>query len=294
MSAVLPAPSLATATTPWLPALLGFAAMYVPSYWVAAHGVWQSEDFGHAPIILAVVLWLFWQARERIVLAADCPMPLLGWSSLGLGLLLYAVGRTFSVTSIEFLSQPLVVAAAVLLLKGMPGMRAVWFAIAYMIFMVPLPSTLVDAMTGPLKQWVSLIVVELLHGAGYPIARTGVMITIGPYQLLVADACSGLNSMVSLSAIGVLFMHVVSRKGHWHNALLLVSILPIAFAVNVVRVLTLSLVTYHLGDEAAQGFLHDATGVVTILAALVGLFALDGALRVVLPMLGAVRHSRPL
>lgn len=294
MSAVLSTPLLRPATIPWLLALTGFAVMYLPSYWAAAQGVWQSDDFGHAPIVLAVVLWLFWQVRERIFLAADRPMPLLGWSSLALGLLLYAVGRTFSVTSIEFLSQPLVVAGAVLLLKGMPGIRVAWFAIAYMIFMVPLPGTLIDAMTGPLKQWVSLIVVELLYAVGYPIARTGVMITIGPYQLLVADACSGLNSMVSLSAIGVLFMYVVARKSPYHNALLLLSILPIAFLANIVRVLGLSLVTYHLGDEAGQGFLHDATGVVTILVALVGLFVLDGALRVVLPILGRVPRSRQL
>jgi hypothetical protein len=73
--------------------------------------------------------------------------------------------------------------------------------------MIPLPGIIVDAVTGPLKQWISVIVVELLYGVGYPIARNGVILTIGQYQMLVADACSGLHSMYSLSALGTL-VHV--------------------------------------------------------------------------------------
>ena len=99
------------------------------------------------------------------------------------------------------------VAGALLLLKGPPALRVAWFAVFYMVFMIPLPGILVDAITGPLKQWVSVIVEGMLYAAGYPIARTGVTMTIGQYQLLVADACSGLNSMFSLSALGTL-VHV--------------------------------------------------------------------------------------
>ena len=148
----------------------------------------------------------------------------------------------------------------------------------YLIFMVPLPGTLVDAVTGPLKQWISLIVVDVLHAVGYPIARTGVMITIGQYQLLVADACSGLHSMFSLSALGTLFMYIMGRQSRWHNAIMLASILPIAFFANIVRVMALVLVTYHFGDEAGQGFLHGAAGMVLMLVALVFHFLLDTAL----------------
>ena len=73
-------------------------------------------------------------------------------------------------------------------------------------------------MTEPLKHWISIIVVDTLHGVGYPIGRTGVMITVGPYELLVADACSGLNSMFSLAALGALFIHVMGRKSRLHTA----------------------------------------------------------------------------
>jgi exosortase len=150
-----------------------------------------------------------------------------------------------------------------------------WFAVLYLVFLIPLPATFVDMITGPLKHWISVIVVEVLYWVGYPIARTGVMITVGQYQLLVADACSGLNSMFSLSALGTLYMFLMRRESIAHNAIMVLSILPIAFCANIVRVITLVLVTYHMGDEAGQGFLHGFAGMVLMMAALILFFMLD-------------------
>jgi exosortase B len=258
--------------------LIGFATMYVPVYWAAANWLWQSDDNGHGPIILLIGLWLFWQARERVVQAPNQPLRALGWPLLMFGLLFYLFGRLISAIIFELLSQVMVVAALLLLLKGPVALRAAWFAVFYLIFLVPLPGVLVDAATGPLKQWISYIVVELLHGMGYPIARAGVTITIAQYQLLVADACSGLNSMVSLSALGTLFMYLMARRGVAHNAVMAASIVPIAFLANIVRVVVLVLVTYHLGDEAGQGFLHSAAGILLMVVALAFLFVFDTVL----------------
>jgi exosortase B len=260
---------------PWLVALVGLAVMYGPVYWWASQSIWKAEEHGHGPLILAVLVWLFYTQRDRLLNAPSQPLPALGWPIFLCGLALFVLGRVFGISIFEFGSQPLVVAGALLLLKGPPALRVAWFAVFYMVFMVPLPGILVDAITGPLKQWVSVIVESLLYSVGYPIARTGVSMTIGQYQLLVADACSGLNSMFSLSALGTLFMYIMARKSRWHNAIMLASILPIAFAANIVRVIILVLITYHLGDEAGQGFLHGAAGMVLMLAALVCFFALD-------------------
>lgn len=255
--------------------LIGFATMYAPVYWRAAHGLWQSDDHGHGPIVLLIALWLFWQAKERVLLAPNRPLHLLGWPLMVLGLSFYIFGRIIGPPAFEFLSQPLIVLALLLLLKGPGALRAAWFAVFYLIFLIPMPGVVIDAATGPLKQWISYIVVELLHGMGYPIARAGVTITIGQYQLLVADACSGLNSMISLSALGALFMYLMARQGFAHQALMAASIVPIAFGANIVRVVVLVLVTYHLGDEAGQGFLHGAAGIVLMMVALALFFAVD-------------------
>lgn len=281
MSSVLQRPWLNQAGVPWLLVLAGFAAMYAPSYWAAANGMWQSDDFGHGPIILTIALWLFWQVRKVIALAPERPLYMVGWPLLGLGLLAYVFGRILTIPSIEYLSQPFVVAAVLLLLRGMAALRAAWFAVLYLLFMVPLPGTVVDGLTGPLTHWISVIVVDLLHIAGYPITRTGAVINMGQYQLLVAEACSGLNSMFSLSALGALFMYVTARPSTLHNTVMLASIIPIAFLANIVRVVALVLVTYHLGDEAGQGFLHGAAGIVLMLAALGAFFSFDALLQAI-------------
>lgn len=268
---------------PWLWVALGAAALYLPSYWHAAQGLWQTDEFGHAPLILGIVAWLFWQSRQAVAAAPSAPRSGSGWLLLALGLALYALGRTAGVSSVEFASQVFVAAAVLLLLKGPQALRVAWFPVFYLIFMVPLPGTVVDALTEPLKHWISIIVVELLHAVGYPIGRSGVMLTVGRYELLVADACSGLNSMFSLAALGALFIHIMGRQSRLHTALLVLAIVPIAFAANIVRVVSLVLITYHFGDAAGQGFLHGAAGIVLMLVALLAFFALDWCLSRWLP-----------
>lgn len=262
----------------WALAIAGFASMYLPIYWWAANSIWQSDEQAHGALVLAVVAWLFWGLRGRIDRALERPLPGWGVSLFVLGLFVFFTGRIFSISILEFASQPFVVAGILLLLRGGQAIRAAWFAIFYFIFMVPLPDILVDAVTGPLKQWISVIVVEALYHVGYPITRNGVVLTIGPYQLLVADACSGLHSMYSLSALGTLFMYIMRRPSFLHNAIMVACILPIAFLANIVRVIVLVLITYHLGDEAGQGFLHGTAGIVLMLVALVCFFALDSLL----------------
>jgi len=276
----------------WPLAAFGFAVMYVPVYWWAANGIWQTEEQGHGALILAVMVWLFWGLRGPIAAVPAQPRPLTGWLVFGLGLFLYVVGEVFQISILEFGSQPFIVAGILLLLKGTGATRVAWFALFYFIFMIPLPGIIVDAVTGPLKNWISAIVVEILYRVGYPISRNGVILTIGQYQMLVADACSGLHSMYSLSALGTLFMYIMARTSRIHNAIMVASILPIAFTANIVRVMILVLITYHLGDEAGQGFLHGTAGMVLMLVALACFFALDAVLARIFRR-NAVKPGRP-
>lgn len=266
-------------SAPWFVLLAGWAAMFGPTYWDLAGSTWQSDDQFHGVIILVVIAWLIWDKRLAVVSEPAAPRTAIGSALFGFGLLLYVLGRSQEILVFEVGSQIPVLAGALLILQGGAGLRALWFLILYFVFMVPLPGVLVDAMTGPLKQWVSVIAEHLLYAAGYPIARSGVMLSIGQYQLLVADACSGLNSMFSLSALGLLYMYLMARKSWLHNGIMLASILPVAFAANIVRVMVLVLITYHFGDEAGQGFLHGSAGMVLIIAALLLLFLLDAVLR---------------
>lgn len=278
MSATFDAnPRPGAAWLPWLPVAAGLLALYVPVFYEFSTGLWQSDDHAHGPIILAVIVWLFWRRKDAFL----APTPrALGWgiAFLVFGLLLYVVGRSQDITIFEAGALAPILAGAILAMRGWAGLRAFWFPILFVAFLVPLPGIFVDALTGPLKREVSEIAEQLLYAAGYPVARNGVMLTVGQYQLLVADACSGLNSMFSLSALGLLYLYIMRHQSWLHNGLMIASILPIAFVANIVRVLALVLVTYHFGDEAGQGFLHGAAGIVLLLVALTFILTLDAVL----------------
>ncbi len=268
----------------WWPVLLGLAAMYAPTYYDLANGLWNSEEHAHGPIVLIVALFLVWRSRAALLSpATEKSSPALGWAVLIPGLLIYALGRSQDIILFEVGSQIPVLIGALLITTGFPAVRAMWFPLFFLIFMVPLPGFIVDAATGPLKQYISVIAENILYAVGYPIARNGVVLTIGQYQLLVADACSGLHSMFSLSAMGLLYLYLMQRTSAARNIILIASILPIAFAANVVRVMILVLVTYHFGDEAGQGFVHDFAGILLFVVGLLFLFALDGLLGFIFP-----------
>src|SRR4029077_2066505 len=116
---------------------------------------------------------------------------------------------------------------------GKTAVRRLALPLCMLVFIIPVPGSLVDQLLLPLKMAVSGIVDDILHSLGYPIARSGVALLIGPYALLVADACSGLNSMVALSGIGLAYVHLAAHTRRALNAVLLVSVLPIAFLANV-------------------------------------------------------------
>lgn len=267
----------------WLPVLAGLLVLYVPAFYGLATVHWQTDEGAHGPIVLGIVLWLIWLGRDALFAAGAQKRPAPGFPLILAALALYVVGRSVDVPILEIGSLVPLLAGVLLAMRGWPALKALWFPVLFVVFMIPLPGILVDAVTGPLKQWVSVLAEQILYATGYPVARSGVVITIGQYQLLVADACAGLHSMFSLSALGLLFMRITGRESLLHNAVMLASILPIAFVANIVRVLLLMLITFHLGDEAGQGFLHGATGILLLLVALIHLFALDALLARVIP-----------
>lgn len=256
----------------------GLALLYVPAYLDLAKTIWATDEQGHGPIILAVSIWLLYSKRHELTAARPAPMLWLGWPLLVFALLMYAFGRSQDIIMFEITSQILVLVAFLLLFKGARGLRLVWFPLFFMIFMVPLPEALVASVTAPLKSAVSAVASAFLYKLGYPVGRSGVIMTVGPYQLLVADACAGLNSMFTLEALGMLYMNLMKYTSAARNVTLAVLLIPTAFIANIVRVMILVLVTYHFGDEAGQGFVHGFAGMVLFMVALGLMLVLDKVL----------------
>ena len=160
------------ATKAWLPArfdvaafawvAVGFLLLYGPTYWDLAHTIWASDEQGHGPIILAVSAWLLFEKRHELAALDSGPSKWLGALVLGFGLLLYVFGRSQAILMFEGASQIAVLAGILLLFKGVPALKAAWFPLFFLIFMVPLPSILVGSVTGPLKSAVSAVAGSLL------------------------------------------------------------------------------------------------------------------------------------
>lgn len=266
------------AVAEWLPAMLGLVALYVPTYVDLARTLWASDDQAHGPIILAVALFFFWQKHHQINELPQAKATA-GWPLFVSGLLLYILGRSQDILLFEVGSQIPVIAGLLLIIRGWAAIRAIWFPLLFLIFMVPLPGGVVDALTLPMKMAVSWAAEHVLYDLGYPISRSGVVLQIGQYKLLVADACAGLHTLFTLEALGLLYLHVVRHESWLRNTLLAIAIVPISFTANTVRVIALTLVTFHLGDEAGQGFLHGFAGMVLFVSALLLIIAIDAGLQ---------------
>jgi exosortase B len=258
--------------------VLAVLAAFVPTALMLAAGPWQTEQEGHGPFILAIATWVVWSKRGELRQAVFRPAPVSGWIALIGGLLLMILGRSQEILAIEVTSLMPILIGVILMIGGWPVLRTLAFPIGIVLFAVPPPGWLLDALTLPLKASISDAVTRLLYVFGYPVAQNGVVIMVGPYQLLVKDACAGMNSIFALSAIGIVYLYMVQHPSRLRNILLFLSILPITIMANFLRVLALVLIAYHYGSAAIEGAIHEFTGLALFVVAFAIMLVVDGAL----------------
>jgi exosortase B len=264
---------------PWLPIVIGLAFLYLPSLYSLFTGIWSTDEQAHGPIVLSIACWLIYRRWPYMMHASEGQADSrIGWLIFAFSLVLYIVGRSQDILIFEMGSLIWLLAALALITRGPAALKAQWFPLFFMVFMVPLPSPVVDAVTMPMKMAVSYVAESVLFTVGYPIARSGVILQVGPYKLLVADACAGLHTLFTLEALGLLYLNLVQRDSLLRNVALAILIVPISFTANVIRVIVLTLVTYHFGDAAGQGFLHGFAGMVLFLTALLLIIGVDSLL----------------
>ena len=232
---------------------LGLAVTIIPTIVAMAQQSWSTEAGVHGPLVLATAVWLIWRNWAEIRAEAQ-PGKL--WIAASLVMLMaaaYVFGRAFNFLLIEVSALLGALFAVAYAYVGHRVMLKMWFPLFYMLFLIPLPGWVMDSITQPLKILVSDITTWLLSAVGYPITQVGVTIYIAQYQLLVEDACAGLNSLISLTAVGLFYIYLMHNASWRYSVLLLALLLPIAIAANVVRVIILVLLTYYAGNEVAQG-----------------------------------------
>jgi exosortase len=251
-----------------------------------ARETWSTEQGGHGPLVLATGLWAVWRELNGGEVERRPGRLALALPLLAVFLSVFVVARITRVIEIEAFAMYASLVAGVYLLYGDALIRRIWFPLVYLAFALPPPDTVVAAVTQPIKIAISQWAVSLLSALGYPIANSGVTIQIGQYQLLVAAACAGLNSIVTLAALCVFYVYLRHRSSLAAFFVVALAAIPVAIISNFVRVVALVLITYHFGDAAAQGFVHDFAGLLMFAVALLTIFAID---HVVTPMF--VQHD---
>ena len=261
------------------PILVGLLIVGIPTIIRLGNEVWSTELGAHGPIVLATGLWLFSRTLPDMHARTQTTSQWLLWPGLLVAMGLYVFGRAFDLISIEAAGLYGIAMMSVVLLFGLPAILANLFPFIYLAFLIPPPGWVIDAVTAPLREFVSVVATKFVAILGYPIVNEGISITIAQYQLLVEDACSGMNSLFGLIAISLFYVYIVHKSSWIHSLILLIAIIPIAILANIIRVIILILITYHYGDAVAQGFLHVTAGLVLFVISLLLIFALDMVLR---------------
>lgn len=237
--------------------------------------VWSREFGAHGPIVLATGIWLLWRRIPELTASRERAFGALTLALAIPSLLVYVVGRAYDLISLEAAG---VYGFSLAVLYDRFGLRPLlrnWFPIFYLGLLLPVPGWMLDEFTAPLKLLVSALAERLVEPLGIPLYREGVTMTVGTYQLLVEDACSGLNSLIGLIAITLFYIYLLRNAGVRYSLFLAALIIPVAIAANVVRIVVLILLTYFFGDAVGQGFLHVSAGLFLFALSLLLMFMID-------------------
>lgn len=257
---------------PWI---LLAAALAAPTLYRLGVQVWSRDIGAHGPIVFATGLWLVWRQLPSMVETARPGHIALTTIGVLVSLPIYVFGRSYDIISMEAAG---LYGFAISLMHDRFGVRTLarnWFPFLYLALLLPLPGWIIDQFTAPLKLLVSVLSFGIVEPMGIPIVRHGVTMTAGPYQLLVEDACSGMNSLIGLIAITLFYIYLLRNAGWRYSLFLVCLIVPVAIVANVLRIVILILLTYHFGDAVGQGFLHVTAGLFLFAVALVLMFAID-------------------
>jgi exosortase len=243
---------------------------------------WANDpNYSHGFLVLPIAAYLVWDRRSQLA-AIDRRPSAVGFLIVVGSLIVFIVGTAGVEFTIMRLSAVGVVAGIVLFLAGWQWLRALLFPLAFTLLMIPLPPVVFDRIALPLQLLASRFGVAVLQLFQIPVLREGNVIVLSHATLEVAEACSGLRSLVSLFALAVLCAYFSDpRTGR--RILIVLSSVPIAIIANGVRVAGTGIAAQYVGAAAAEGFFHTFAGAVIFIASATMLMTVAGVLKTVTP-----------
>ena len=258
---------------PLLVVAAGFAILYQHVIAKLVRDWAIDANYSHGFLIVPIAAYLVWERRGR--LAGVAPRP--SW----VGLLIVAgsvvvlgagvLGAELFLMRVSMLG---VLAGAVVFLAGWTALRILAFPLLFLLLMIPLPAIIFNQVAFPLQILASRFGELALTVAGVPVLREGNVITLSNTSLEVAEACSGIRSLVSLLTLAIVYGYIVDRRT-WARVTLALASIPVAIAANGVRVAGTGIAAHYVGPDAAQGFFHEFSGWLVFVVAFVLLFAVQ-------------------
>jgi exosortase len=243
---------------------------------------WATDDnYSHGFLVVPVALYLAWERRDALVAAAARPS-MVGLAVIVGSLLLLGAGTLGAEMFLTRVALVGVLGGVVLFVFGWTHLQLLAFPIGFLLLMIPLPALLFNQVALPLQLLASQVGEAGLEAFGVPVLREGNVMILANTTLEVAEACSGIRSLVSLLTLGIVYAYFMDSR-LWVRWVLTLSTVPIAVLTNGLRVAGTGLAAHYYGSEAAEGFLHGFSGWMVFVAALALLFGLREAIHRLLP-----------
>ncbi|HXW89079.1 MAG TPA: exosortase A [Terriglobales bacterium] len=241
---------------------------------------WLDPDFGHGLLVPLFSGFLVWNNRARLALLPLKP----SWAGLGvvlLSLAMLVVGNLGAELFLARTSLVFLLAGLVILFCGWNSFRALLFPWAFLFLMVPIPKLVLNHVTLPLQSLASQLATSLLSLLGVPVLRAGNIIQLPDMRLEVAEACSGIRSLMSLVTLAIIYGYFTESR-LLPRVLLALAAIPIAVVANGLRIVGTGLLANYGHAELARGFLHSFSGWLIFVVSLLILWALHTAVRAVM------------
>jgi len=260
----------------WMTGLLTLVLMTVafwaPLTWMIERWTLADSYYSHGPLVPLVALYFVWRDRRRL-LALRAEPSTLGLLILLAGLLVLILSGLFTVYFTAAFGMLLTIWGLCGFLFGRRALRRLAFPVLMLVFMIPLPLSVIADVSLRMKLFATRAALALLGAFGIDSVNDGSKIYLeNGATVTVGNACSGLRSLIALIFLGVLFA-TLCRLRFWKRIALFASSVPIAILANIVRVFLLCLVANQWGERAVHGFVHDASGYLIYLVAFLLLYA---------------------
>jgi len=236
-----------------------------------------NPDYSHGFLIAPLCGYFVWQRRRRLA-ALDVRPASAGLVIVAASLLVYVAGQLGAEQFLARVSLIGVLAGSVTFVLGWAHARVLAWTFCFALLMIPLPAIIFNEIAQPLQLVASNVAEQSLLTFGIPVLREGNVIFLSSATLEVAEACSGIRSLVSLLTVGIVYGYFTEERTSRRVALALAT-LPIAIAANALRVAGTGLLAHVAGQAAAEGFFHVFAGWLVFMSAVVMLFVLQGLMR---------------